>query len=77
MLEEFGQQAIIHIIVNVLFLALTWWALQAVRFDVFLRDPKGPRAITLMVLLTFAIAHLVSNFFLDYLNSSQMLRYLW
>ncbi|KGA97061.1 hypothetical protein AJ85_16575 [Alkalihalobacillus alcalophilus ATCC 27647 = CGMCC 1.3604] len=77
MFDDFGQLALIHIMVNVFFLALTWWALQAVRFDVFLRDPKGTRAKVLQVLLTFAIAHLLTDFFLAYLNSSQMLRYLW
>ncbi|KMK78281.1 membrane protein [Alkalihalobacillus pseudalcaliphilus] len=77
MFDDFGQQALIHIFVNVLFLGITWWALQAVRFDVFLRDPKGTRAKVLQVLLTFALAHLLTEFFLSYYQSSQMLRYLF
>ncbi|WP_100405705.1 DUF1146 family protein [Bacillus solitudinis] len=77
MLEGFGQQAVIHILVNVMFLVITWWALQSFKLDLFVRDPRGPKAKVLLILLTIAIAHLVSSFFLDYLNSSLMLRYLW
>ena len=76
MVQSFGQQALIHIFVNVLFLAITWWALQSFKFDLFVKDPNGPKAKVLLILLTIAIAHLVSSFFLDYLNSSLMLRYL-
>lgn len=76
-LEGFGQQAVIHIVVNIFFLAATWWALQSFRFDLFVKDPEGPKAKALVILITIAIAHLVSQFFLDYLNSSLMLRYLW
>nr|WP_035425302.1 DUF1146 family protein [Halalkalibacterium ligniniphilum] len=77
MMEGFGQQALIHIFVNVVFLAITWWALQSFRFDLFVKNPKGPQAKLLMILLTIAIGHLVSSFFMDYFNSSMMLRHLW
>ncbi|GAE31311.1 DUF1146 family protein [Alkalihalobacillus hemicellulosilyticus] len=77
MLEGFGQQAMLSIIVNVFFIAVTWWALQSFRFDLFVKDPEGPRAKVLMIIVTIAIAQLVSQFFLDYMYSSQMLRYIW
>ncbi|MGO4889172.1 DUF1146 family protein [Anaerobacillus sp. MEB173] len=77
MVETFGQQALIHILVNLMFLAITWWALQTFKFDLFLKEPKGPKAMALTILVTIAIAHLVSSFFLDYLNWSTMLRYLF
>ena len=77
MVESFGQQAIIHIFVNLMFLAITWYALQAFKFDLFVKNPNGAKAKTLQILLTIAIAHLVSSFFLDYLNWSTMLRYLF
>ncbi|MBP3952794.1 DUF1146 family protein [Bacillus suaedae] len=77
MLEGFGQQAMLAIVVNVFFLAVTWWALQSFRFDLFVKEPNGTRAKVLTIIVTIAIAQLVSSFFLDYLNSSQMLRYIW
>lgn len=77
MLDSFGQQALLHIFVNLFFLAVTWWALQAFKFELFLRHPNGAKAKTLMILLTVAIAHLVSSFFLEYFSWSTMLRYLF
>ncbi|MCK0470052.1 DUF1146 family protein [Halalkalibacter sp. APA_J-10(15)] len=77
MLEGFGQQAMLAIVINVFFIAVTWWALQSFRFDLFVKDPEGPRAKVLMIIVTIAIAQLVSQFFLDYMYSSQMLRYIW
>lgn len=77
MFESIGQQAVLHIVVNIFFIGFTWWALQSFRVDVFLKNPTGPRAKMLLILVTIAIAHLVSQFFLDYLNSSLMLKYLW
>ncbi len=77
MFDGLGQQAVIHIVVNVFFIGVTWWALQSFRFDLFVREPKGPKAKVLMIIVTIAIAQLVSQFFLDYLYSSQMLKYLW
>ncbi|WP_216829932.1 DUF1146 family protein [Alkalihalobacterium elongatum] len=77
MMDGFGMQGLLHITVNLMFVVITWWALQSFKFDLFFRDPKGPKAKTLMILLTIAIAHLVSSFFLDYLNWSTMLRYLF
>lgn len=76
MLEGMGQQAAIHIIVTIIMLAVTWWALQSFRIEVFVKDPEGPKAKLLMILLTIAISQLVSQFLLDYLNSSLMLKFL-
>ncbi|WP_347230883.1 DUF1146 family protein [Bacillus sp. LL01] len=75
--EGLGQQALIHLFVNVMFLAITWWALQAFKFDLFVKEPNSPKAKALVILVTIAIAQLVSSFFLDYYNASTMLRYLW
>lgn len=77
MMHPEGQEALIHIIVNLFFLVIVWWCLQAFRFDVFLREPDSPKAKLFTILVTIAIAHLVSSFFIDYLNVSLMLRYLF
>ncbi|UOE93925.1 MULTISPECIES: DUF1146 family protein [Bacillaceae] len=77
MVDSFGQQALLHIVVNLFFLATTWWALQSFKFDLFVKDPNGAKAKTLMILLSIAISHLVSSFFLEYLSWSTMLRHLF
>ena len=77
MVDSFGQQALVYIFVHILFLVVTWWALQAFKFDLFVKNINSARAKTLMILMTIAISHLVSSFFLEYLNSSTMLKYLF
>ncbi|WP_240376148.1 DUF1146 family protein [Bacillus piscicola] len=72
-----GQEALLHILVNLFFLVIVWWSLQTFRFDVFVRNPSGSKAKLLMIFITVAISHLVSSFFLDYLDVSLMLRYLF
>ncbi|BAB07470.1 BH3751 [Halalkalibacterium halodurans C-125] len=76
-MQDFGQQALIHIVVHVMFLAAVWWALQSFKFDLFVKNPKSPQAMLLMIFVTIALAYLVSSFFLQYLESSLMLRYIW
>lgn len=77
MLQQMGQYSVISIFSHLIFLAITWWALQAVRFDFFIKPGKTVQAKVLLVLLTIAIGSLVSNFFLDYLQLSQSLRFLF
>ncbi|MGY4688425.1 DUF1146 family protein [Salibacterium sp. K-3] len=72
-----GQEAVLHITINLIFLVIVWWSLQAFRFDVFLRNPEGPKAKLFMVLVTIALSHLVSSFFIEYLQGSLTLRYLF
>ncbi|AJO60045.1 DUF1146 family protein [Bacillus subtilis] len=72
-----GQQAAIGIVVHLFFIAVTWWALQAVNIDPLIKKGKVVQARLLMILLTIAIGTAVANFFLDYLNYSQQLPYLF
>ncbi|TLS35817.1 DUF1146 family protein [Pseudalkalibacillus caeni] len=77
MTEAFGQQAIVSILIHLVFIFITWWALQTVRIDVFLRKPDSPQAKVFMIFITIAIGSLVGNFFLDYYNWSLRLKYLF
>lgn len=76
-METFGQQAIIFIIVQLLFLFVTWWALQTFKFDLFLKKPNSPQAKALLILVTIAIGSTVANFFLDYLDWASRIRFLF
>lgn len=70
---NFGTQAAVYLFVHIVVLLITWWALQSVKWDFFLKNPKSARSKTLIVFLTIAISYLVSTFFLDYLNKSLLL----
>jgi uncharacterized integral membrane protein (TIGR02327 family) len=74
---EFAQQAIVSMIVQLAFIAITWWALQSLKIDALIRSGKVVHARVLIILLTIAIGSIVGNFFLDYLFWSQQLKYLF
>ncbi|HET7615862.1 MAG TPA: DUF1146 family protein [Bacillales bacterium] len=76
-LTQLGVQAILYLVIHLVFLAVTWWALQSFRFDVFMKNPDSPRAKVLLILLTIAIGSLAGNFFYNYLFQSLRLPYLF
>lgn len=77
MFADIGQLAIISIFSHLIFIALTWWALQAINYEKLLRPNHVIQARVLFILLTIFIGSTVSNFFLDYLSFSKQLPYIF
>lgn len=77
MIEDLGQQALINIMSHLFFIAIAFYALQALHFDKFIRANRVFQARLLYVLLTIVIGTTVSNFFLDYLYWSRQLQLLF
>lgn len=73
MINNFGQDALLSILSHLVFIAVAWWALQAIHFEKFLRPNRVFQARLLYILLAIIIGSLVGNFFLDYLHWSQQL----
>ncbi len=69
-----GISGVVNIIISIICIWLAWRALQSFRFDVFLRDPKGPQAKLLMILLSTVIGYLAAKFIIDYLSWSMMIK---
>ncbi|MBO8175995.1 MAG: DUF1146 domain-containing protein [Bacillus sp. (in: Bacteria)] len=76
MLETYGYQALFSMMSHLFFIAITFYALQALNFERFLRSNRVFQARMLYILLTIAIGSTVSNFFLQYLLWSQQLPFL-
>jgi uncharacterized integral membrane protein (TIGR02327 family) len=74
---EIGQQALLHIIVHLLFLVIVWWAMQAINFDRWIKKGKVIQARVLYILLVISLASLASDFFLKYLQYSTNLSQLF
>nr|WP_072578190.1 DUF1146 family protein [Bacillus weihaiensis] len=70
---DYGQIALISMLVNLMFMVITWWALQALNIEKWIKPGKVVQARALLLLLTIAIGSMVSSFFLDYLLWSQQL----
>ncbi len=78
MLESsFGATGLINIILSLVFIALSWWAIQSFRFDLFFKDIKSPQTKILQIMLSIALGHSVAQFFMDYLGWSIMLKQLF
>lgn len=72
-MPDYGQLALISMLVHLGFFSITWWALQAFNIEKWIKSGKVIQARVLLILLTIAIGSIVSNFFLDYLLWSQQL----
>jgi uncharacterized integral membrane protein (TIGR02327 family) len=72
-MNDFGQIALVSILSHLVFIAISWWALQAIRLEKLLRPNHVFQARLLYILLAIFIGSSVSNFFLDYLQWSQQL----
>lgn len=76
MMVSFGQQAVISIISHLIFIVITWYALQALPIEKVIRKGRVFEARLLLILLTIAIGSSVSNFFLDFLFWSRQIPYM-
>ncbi|CAH2713910.1 hypothetical protein BACCIP111895_01064 [Neobacillus rhizosphaerae] len=73
MMNDLGQIALVSILSHLLFIAISWWALQAIRLEKLLKANHVFQARLLYILLAIFIGSSVSNFFLDYLQWSRQL----
>ncbi|MEH7119928.1 DUF1146 family protein [Neobacillus vireti] len=72
-MEDIGQIALVSILSHIVFMAVAWYALQAVRLEKLLKPNHVFQARLLYILLAIFIGSSVSNFFLDYLQWSKQL----
>ncbi|MCM3729815.1 DUF1146 family protein [Neobacillus cucumis] len=72
-MDDFGQIALVSILSHIVFIAIAWYALQAIRLEKLLKPNHVFQARLLYILLAIFIGSSVSNFFLDYLQWSKQL----
>jgi uncharacterized integral membrane protein (TIGR02327 family) len=77
MMINFGQTALLSILSHLVFIAVAWWALQAIRLDQLIKPNHVFQARLLYILLAIFLGSSVSNFFLDYLQWSKQLPLLY
>ncbi|WP_163655026.1 DUF1146 family protein [Listeria sp. PSOL-1] len=67
------QDPMIVIISHLIFIIITFWALQALNYEKFLKKNKVMQARLLFAILAVVIGYLLSSFFLEYLSASKQL----
>ncbi len=76
-MTSFAIEGIIQIILSIIMIALSWWALQIVRWDLFLLTPNSPQAKILVIFLSIIVGSLVANFIMQYFSWSNLIKYLF
>ncbi|WP_151733727.1 DUF1146 family protein [Paenibacillus tengchongensis] len=72
-----GTSGLVSMVVSLLCVVLSWWALQNLKLDLVIRYPKSPQGRLLHLLLAIVLGHFVAGFLLDYLGWSGMMRNLF
>ncbi|CAM5797297.1 MULTISPECIES: DUF1146 family protein [Brevibacillus] len=65
-----GMYGFVSIIVSVALIGVSWWALQAFRFDLFLKNPQGPQAKLLQIIMSIFLGYQMASFLMEYLGWS-------
>lgn len=69
-----STQGVITIVTLLIGTILAWYALGAVRWDVFLKKPESPSARLLRMLLAIIMGTGISGFILQYITGASMMR---
>lgn len=75
--QTFGMQAILGMASHLFFIAITFYALQAIRIEQIFKKGNTFRIQLIYILLSIAIGTSVSNFLLDFTVWSGQLPYLF
>ncbi|WP_181346791.1 DUF1146 family protein [Thalassobacillus sp. CUG 92003] len=75
--QDMGQQALIGMLSHLTFIVITWYVLQIVKLDALFVKGRTFEIRVLMIFLTIAIGTTVSRFFLDFIEWSGQLIYLF
>lgn len=72
-----GVTALINMFLTIILIGISWWALQVFKFGLFIQDVNGPQAKLLQILIAVVIGHGVAKFFIDYLQWTSHLKYIF
>ena len=72
-----GVQAVINMILSIVFITVSWWALQVFKFDLFIHHIQSTQAKILHLLFAVALGSLVARFFIEYIEWANWLKFLF
>ncbi|MDO3678852.1 DUF1146 family protein [Paenibacillus ehimensis] len=70
MSASMGLKGMINIVIVLVFIGVSWWALQELKLEMMLRRPKSAQAKMLQILLSIALGYQTARFVIDYLEWS-------
>jgi uncharacterized integral membrane protein (TIGR02327 family) len=69
-----GTMALINMVLLLFGVLISWYALQIVRWEVFVRDAKSRPAAVLRLLLAITLGYQLARFISEYMLSTTMLK---
>jgi uncharacterized integral membrane protein (TIGR02327 family) len=72
-----GVTALINMILSLFFIGISWWALQMFKFDLFIKNVNSVQAKFLQIILSIVLGHGVAQFFMDYMQWTTFLKYIF
>ena len=66
-MQFYGIDALIRIICHMMFIYVSFWALQSIRIEHFFKTHVTNQVRLLIVLFSIAIGYTVSSFFLEFI----------
>ncbi len=76
-MTELARQAILNMLSHIIFIIITWQIIQSVRLDSIFKKMRNFEARLVIIFITITIGTSVSNFFLDLLNWTNQITYLF
>ncbi|MFD1362037.1 DUF1146 family protein [Lentibacillus salinarum] len=77
MFSSIGLTAIVSMVSHLIFIYITWRVMTTINFDPLIRKGRETEARVLIVFITIFIGTGVSRFFLEFIQWSQDLMYLF
>lgn len=62
-----GMKGMLNIVLVLVFIGVSWWALQELKLDSLFKRPRSMQAKLLQILLSVALGYQVARFVIDYL----------
>jgi uncharacterized integral membrane protein (TIGR02327 family) len=72
--QSMALDSMLNICIVIVCIGVSWWGIQQIRLDLFLKRPKSSQAITLQILLSIALGSEVARFIIEYYNWSTMIK---
>lgn len=66
-MQFFGIDAVIRIVCHMMFIYVSFWAMQSIRIEQFFKTHQTSQVRLLIVLFSIVIGYTVSSFFLEFL----------
>lgn len=72
-----GWGGAVHMMITLSCIALAWWALQNVKFEMFIRHPQSPQGKMVHLILAILAGRTIAQFFVNYWGWAESLRFLF